>query len=93
MQIGYIIWYQHSFYPALLHGRIGCCLGFESEYVPIIIPPVIIEQYNQTPLMGIQALSLTDSNVANTLIKRMVGCGLVDLDNITFGDFSDFNKK
>jgi len=73
--------------------ELGAVWALNQNIFPIIIPPVTIEQYNQTPLMGIQALSLTDSNVANTLIKKMVGCGLVDLDNITFGDFSDFNKK
>jgi len=67
--------------------ELGAAWALNQNILPVIVPPISIAEYNNTPLIGIQALSLSNVNFASEFYGN-----LVKKNVIADGDTLDKNK-
>ena len=69
--------------------ELGAAWALNQEIVPIIVPPITSKEYNQTPLLGIQALNIGNADFALTLVNELLTKGVLANNH----DFVEWYKK
>jgi hypothetical protein len=75
--------------------ELGAAWAQNQHILPIIVPPISTEEFNKTPLIGIQALNMGSANFANELFNDLVRKSVIEnaaIDDIE-SVFNMFNAK
>ena len=75
--------------------ELGAAWALNQYILPVIVPPISTKEYNSTPLISVQALSMGSSNFASELFNDLVRKGVIETDTVIDIDrlFKDFNSK
>jgi len=63
--------------------ELGAAWALNQNILPIIVPPISTAEYNNTPLIGIQALSMGNVNFANELFNDLVRKNVIESSSVT----------
>ena len=75
--------------------ELGAAWALNQNILPVIVPPISIEEYNNTPLIGVQALNLSNVNFANEFHSNLVKKNVIANDDTLDKDklFKEFNSE
>jgi hypothetical protein len=75
--------------------ELGAAWALNQNILPIIVPPISTAEYNNTPLIGIQALSIGSENFATELFNDLVRKNVIESDEEieTKELFEEFSRK
>ena len=75
--------------------ELGAAWALNQNVLPVIVPPISTTEYNSTPLIGVQALSMGNGNFASELFNDLIRKDVIAADTIVDTNklFDNFNSK
>lgn len=75
--------------------ELGAAWALNQNILPVIVPPISTTEYNNTPLIGVQALSMGSGNFASEFFNDLVRKNVVEANKAEGANrlFDSFNSK
>ena len=86
---------ERFFLSCFCLAELGAAWALNQNILPIIVPPISTKEYNDTPLIGVQALNIGNENFAKDFYNNLVKKEVVEAGSVVNEDklFSDFGSQ